>query len=1042
MWLSDVSVKRPVFATVISLMLVAFGILSFNYLPLREYPDINSPTVSVSTSYVGASSDVIETRITQVIEDQISGIEGIKAIRSTSMDEVSRVNVEFQLDRNIDEAANDVRDRVSRVLGRLPDDVEPPIVAKSDSDARPVMYMNVSSTELSMMELHDYVERYIVDRFAVIPGVSTVEASGGAKPSMRIWLDRLALAARQLTVTDIEAALRRENLELPAGRIEGEAMEFRVRLERSYQTPDDFRALVIRRGDDGHLIRLGEVATVELAPRNTRETFRSNQQTTVGMRISKQSTANTLAMLEAVKEEIVRVQANLPEHMELMPSQDDSLFIREAINSVYQTIAITTVLVSIVILAFLGTFRTMLIPAVTIPVCLVSAFIALALFGFSVNLITLLALVLCIGLVVDDAIVVLENIYRRIEKGEEPLLAAYKGARQVAFAVIATTAVLVAVFTPIIFLEDNLGVIFSELAVTIAAAVIFSSVLALSLTPVMCAKFLSLKTTVNPFTRVVHRLFERFETAYQKALGGFLAHSWLAVLITAVVLAGTGWLVTQVPQEYAPKEDQGAFFARVIAPEGTGIKRMIESMDELEVPLQQMRADGQVQRVVSRVPAFGSSTPNTGMFIVSMMPWQERTISTQDAVNQAMAQWRQVPGVRAFAFVRSGLSRGGGDRPVQFVLGGPNYETLALWRDIVIERAEAYPGLTRIDSDFKETQPQVVVRVDKNRAADLGVSVETIGRTLAAMMSEQRITTFVQDGEEYDVILQAREDQRAAADDLQNIYVRSSTSGSLIPLANLIYLDETAGAASLNRYNRLRAITISANLAPGYALGEALSFLEEVVATELPEFAQIDYKGESLEYKEASGSLAFTFGIALLIVFLVLAAQFESFIHPFVILLSVPMALAGALLGLYVTGSTLNIYSQIGVIMLIGIAAKNGVLIVEFINQLRDAGRDFEAAILEAAGIRLRPVIMTTIATLMGSIPLMLATGAGSSGRNMLGIVIFSGVSLATLLTLFIVPAFYKLLAKKTGSPRTISRRLDALTKTSEAQAQDASFSR
>ncbi len=1028
MWLSDVSVQRPVFATVISLMLLAFGALSFNYLPLREYPDINSPTVSVSTRYVGASADVIETRITQVIEDQISGIEGIKSIRSASMDENSRVNIEFELDRDIDQAANDVRDRVSRVLGRLPRDVEPPIVAKADSDARPVMYMNVSSSALSLMELHDYVDRYIVDRFAVIPGVSSVEASGGARPSMRIWIDRLALAARGLTVTDIETALRRENLELPAGRLESDEVEFRVRLERSYQTPEDFEALVVTRGEDGHLIRLSEVARVELAPTNTRETFRSNQQTTVGIRISKQSTANTLEMLEAVKAEIADVQATLPDHMELIPSQDDSLFIREAIDSVYQTIGITTVLVSVVILGFLGTLRTMIIPAVTIPVCLVSAFIALAVFGYSVNLITLLALVLCIGLVVDDAIVVLENIYRRIEKGEEPLLAAYRGARQVAFAVVATTAVLVAVFTPIIFLEDNMGVLFSELAVTISAAVIFSSVLALSLTPVMCSKLLRRKETVNAFTAFVHALFERLETVYQRALSAFLRHSWLAVLITVAVIAGTGWLLANLPQEYAPEEDQGAFFARVSAAEGTGIKRMIEQMDRLEMPLQQMRTEGQIQRIVSRVPAFGSSTPNSGMFMVNMMPWSERSLSTQEAVNRAMADWRNVPGVRAFAFVRSGLSRGGGDQPVQFVLGGPNFETLAQWRDIVMERAEAFPGLARMDSDYKETQPQVVVRVDKNRAAALGVSVEDIGRTLGAMMSEQRVTTFVQDGEEYDVIVQAREDQRASASDLRNIYVRSSVNRQLVPLSNLIYLEETAGPSSLNRYNRLRAITLSADLAQGYSLGDALEFLEDVVATELPEFAQIDYKGESLEYKEASGSLAFTFAIAMLIVFLVLAAQFESFIHPFVILLTVPMALAGALLGLYVTGSTLNIYSQIGIIMLIGIAAKNGVLIVEFINQLRDAGRDFETAITEAAAIRLRPVLMTTIATVVGSIPLVAASGAGSTGRNMLGIVIFSGVTLATLLTLFIVPAFYRLLARNTGSPRTVSRMLEELT--------------
>jgi multidrug efflux pump len=1030
MWLSDISVKRPVFATVISMMLVAFGVLSFSYLPLREYPDINSPVVSVSTSYVGASAQVIETRITQAIEDQISGIEGIKSIRSSSRDERSNINIEFELSRNIDEAANDVRDRVSRVLNRLPEDVESPIVAKRDSDARPVMYTNISSSKFSLMQLHDYVERYIADRFSVIPGVSTVDVGGGARPSMRIWIDRLELAARNLTVADIEQALRRENVELPAGRIEGADREFRVRLERSYQTPEDFRALVLKLGDDGHLMRLGEVATVELAPRNTRETFRSNGQITVGMYISKQSNANTLETLEAVKTEIELVQKSLPDHMELITSSDDSLFIREAINSVYATIALTTVLVSLVIFAFLGTFRTMLIPAVTIPVCLTSAFIALAIFGYSVNLITLLALVLSIGLVVDDAIVVLENIYRRIEKGEEPLLAAYNGARQVAFAVIATTAVLVAVFTPIIFLQDNMGVIFSELAVTVCAAVVFSSVLALTLTPVMCSKFLTLKSEVNPLTRTVHSAFGKLEAAYQTALRRFLGHSWLAVVITLAIVAGSWWLTQQVPQEYAPKEDQGSFFARVTAAEGTSISRMQQHMAELEAPLLKLREEGEVTRVLTRVPSWGSSSTNSGLVIGTMAPWTNRTLTTQEAVNQIMDEWKDIPSVRAFAFVRSGLSRGGGDRPVQFVLGGPNYETLAEWRDIIIERAENYPGLARIDSDYKETQPQVVVRIDKNRAAALGVSVQNLGRTLGAMMSEQRITSFVQDGEEYDVILQAKEDQRASAGDLQNIYVRSEISGALIPLSNLIYLEEVAGAATLNRYNRLRTITLTASLEPGYALGDALEFLEATVAQELPETAQIDYQGESLEYKEASGSLIFTFGLALLIVFLVLAAQFESFIHPFVILLAVPMAMAGALLGLYLSGATLNIYSQIGFVMLIGIASKNGVLIVEFINQLRDAGRDFETAILEAASIRLRPVLMTTLATVMGSIPLMLATGAGAESRNVLGVVIFSGVSLATLLTLFVVPAFYQLLARNTGSPRTVSRMLEQLSAT------------
>ena len=1021
MWLSDVSVQRPVFATVISLALLAFGILSFTNLPLREYPDITPPVVSISTSYPGASADVVESRVTTLIEDQVSGIEGIKSIRSSSRDGGSFVNIEFGLDRDIDSAANDVRDRVSRVNRSLPEDVRPPEVRKQDSDARPVMYINVVSTELSRMDLTDYAERFIGDRFAVIPGVANAGVFG-ARPAMRIWIDRMALAARGLTVTDIESALRRENLELPAGRIETPGRELTVRIARGFETADDFRELVVTRGEDGHLVRLGEVARVEVAPRDHRAIYRANALPTVSIGIIKQSTANTLETLEAVKAEIAKLNETLPEHIELSTGSDDSVFIREAIDSVYRTIAVTIVLVSLVILAFLGSLRTMAIPAVTIPVCLVSAFIALAAFGFTVNLITLLALVLSIGLVVDDAIVVLENIHRRIEEGEPPLLAAYNGSRQVGFAVIATTAVLVAVFTPIMFLTDNIGVIFGELAVTIAAAVVFSSVLALSLTPVMCAKLLRKSERENRLARMIDAAFASLRRRYATVLRVLIRQPWLAVVVAAGALAAVYFLFQTVPREYAPQEDQGAFMARVSGAEGMGIERMKREALKLEVPAMQMVDAGTANVVVLAVPGWGGNASNSGVVMVTMKP--EREMSTADAMARINAAWQTVPGVRAFAFMRSGLSRMGGGQPVQFVLGGPDYETLADWRDEILARAREFPGMVRLDSDLRETQPQAIVRIDKNRAAELGVSVQNIGRTLAAMMSEQRITTYVKDGEEYDVILQARDDQRASAEDLRNIHVRSERTGELIPLANLVAVEERAGPGTLNRYNRLRSVTLSASLAPGVALGDALDFLERVVRESFPDTAQIDYQGESLEYKEASGGIAFMFGLALLIVFLVLAAQFESFVHPLVILVTVPLAVTGALLGLYFTDATVNIYSQIGIVMLIGIAAKNGVLIVEFINQLRDAGRPFEDAVVEASGIRLRPVVMTTISTVMGSIPLILATGAGSESRTVLGVVVFSGVLLATFLTLFVVPSFYALLARRTGSPQAVAKRL------------------
>lgn len=1027
MWLSDTAVARPVFATVLSLLIVAFGVLAFNSLPVREYPDINPPIVSVSTRYPGAAADVIETRITQLLEDQISGIEGIKVIRSSSRDEVSDLNLEFHLTRDIDEASNDVRDRIARVLDRLPEEADPPVVAKQDSDARPVMYMSLSSDRLDMMALHDYAERHLIDRFSVLPGVAAASINGGSEPSLRVALDRTALAARRLTVADVEAALRRENLELPAGRLETSEREFRVRLARGYATPEDFRSLVVGRGTDGHLIQLGEVADVNLGPRNRREAFRANQRTTVGIAIIKQSTANTLETLEAVKAEIARVNANLPSHMQFIASSDDSLFIREAIDSVYETIAVTTVLVSIVILLFLGSLRAMIVPVLTIPVCLIGTCVALALAGYSLNLITLLAMVLSIGLVVDDAIVVLENIHRRIDSGEPPMLAAYNGSRQVGFAVIATTAVLIAVFTPVIFLRDNIGVLFGELALTIAAAVAISSVVALTLTPSLCARWLRPHEQGNALSRWGDRLLGRLEHGYRTSLDVTLRRTWAAPAITLTTLVLIAWLLNVVPEEYAPQEDQGMFMARVQALEGTSAARMNDIMTEVEAPVMELVDAGIASRVLTRIPGFGNTTPNAAMIVVSMAPWQERTMSTAEAAAKTSALWADLPNVRAFAFTRSGLSRSGGDRPVQFVIGGPDYPTLIQWRNQLLVALEKNPALVRVDTDLKENQPQMIVRIDRSRAATLGVSTQTIGRTLATMLSEQRVTTFMRDGEEYDIVLEARADQRTSASDLNNLYVRSDTTGELVPLANLVDVQSRAGAASLERYNRIRAITLSANLAQGYSLGEALDYLDATARSELPEDAHIDYKGESLEFREASGTLLFTFSLAMLIVFMVLASQFESFVQPLVILITVPLALAGALIGLALTGMSLNIFSQIGIIMLVGIAAKNGVLIVEFINQRRDSGMPFGEAIIDASTQRLRPVLMTSLATIMGAVPLMLATGAGSESRVVLGVVIFFGVSVATLFTLYVVPGFYNLLARHTTSPDAGLKRLQLL---------------
>lgn len=1028
MVLSDISVKRPVFATVISLLLVAFGILSFMELPLREYPDTSPPVVSVSTSYPGASAEIVESQITQLIEDQINGVEGVKSINSSSSDGSSRVSVEFAVGRDIDQAANDIRDKVSRITRRLPEGVDPPEIAKADADARPIAFFNLVSSQMTFLELNDYAERYIVDQFAVVDGVANVSVRGTGGYAMRVWLDRVALAARGLTVTDVESALRRQNIELPAGRVDSNEREFSVRVERVYQSPEDFQRLVIARGNEGHLITLGEVARIELGAASTRAIYRGNGVDAVGLGIVKQSTANSLDVLRQTSALADRINATLPDHMELVLSNSDAEFIENAISSVYSTIFLTVVLVSIVIYMFLGSVRSMLIPAVTIPVCLLAAFMVMLAFGLTINLITLLALVLCVGLIVDDSIVVLENIQRRVESGEPPLLAAYNGARQVAFAVIATTAVLIAVFVPVVFMEGNMGILFYELAITVGGAVVFSTVLALSLTPMMSSKLLNSHSHESFLTRNVDRLFRWLQRGYHDALTVCLRFNYVLVIGLFGVGFAVYYLWQQVPSEFAPTEDQGVFMVRVNGPEGASMSYMQDQVTQMQDAVLPYLESGEIKSVVSMLPGFGGgSGVSSGMTIVALPEWNERTKSTQQVMNELGAQWRDLPGLQINMFMRSGLVRGGGGMPVQFVIGGRTYDELAQWRDVLIEQGEASGMFTRMTSDYLETRPSLTITVDKTRAADLGVSIQAIGRTLQAMMNESRVTTFADRGEEYDVILQAEESQRASPDDLTNIYVRSETSGQLISLSNVITVENTSSPNSLNRYMRMRAITLSAGLQPGVTLEQALNFLENIVLTELPEHAQINYKGESLELKEASGGLAFIFAMSLLVVFLVLAAQFESFVHPLVIMTTVPLAIFGALVGLLLTGGTLNIYTNIGLIILVGIASKNGILIVEFANQLRDQGKEFREALVEACDMRLRPVLMTALSTMMGSLPLIFASGAGSESRTLLGTVIFSGVLMTTLMTLFIVPVVYDLLAKNTGSPERVSRLLNKL---------------
>lgn len=1026
MHISELSVKRPVLATVISALLVVLGVLSFQRLAVREYPDINPPIVSIDTRYTGASAAVVDTRITQLLEDRVSGIEGIRTITSSSSDGRSRINIEFELTRDIDAAANDVRERVSRALNNLPEEATPPEVSKEDSNSDVILWFNLASDTLNGLELTDYAQRFLVDRLSTVDGVARVRVGGSRDYSMRVWLDRMAMAARGITVADVERALRSENVELPAGRVDSAQRYFTVRTERSFATEDDFSRLVIGRGNDGHLIRLNEIAQVRVGPEEHRQELRGNTQNMIGLGVVAQSKANTLEVARGAKREMERIKRTLTDAIQVHDSYDRTVFIEQSIQEIYKSLAIALVLVVGVIFLFLGSFRAVLVPAITVPISLIASLIFLDFMGYSLNLLTLLALLLAIGLVVDDAIVVLENIYRRIHLGESNALAAVRGSKQVSFAVIATTLVLIAVFIPIGFMSGNTGRLFSEFAFAMAAGVAFSSVVALTLSPMMCSLLLSAGQTEGRLAKRVDRDLNRIAGAYRKILERALAHPVLLAVGVLFMIALAAFCFKRLPQEFGPTEDRGAFFVIVKGPEGASFEYTQRYMREVESEMMPLIESGEAKRILVRTPgSFGTPNAfNDGRVIVVLEDFAQRRPITE-IMAEARAKLQRLPGVNAFPVSRSGLSQNVGE-PVQFVLGGSTYEELREWRDILLEAAQENPNLLNVDTDYIETKPQFRVNIDKERAATLGVSMEQIGRTLETFLGSREVTTYLDRGEEYNVILQGRDKDRASPKDLENIYVKSDTSGTLIPLANLVSLTELAEASSLNRFNRLRAITLTANLREGYTLGEALEFLETQVRESLPLTAQVDYKGESREFIDSQGAIYFILIFSLLIVFFVLAAQFESFIHPLTILITVPLAISGALFGLWLMGDTLNIFSKIGIIMLVGLAAKNGILIVEFANQLRDEGMSVREAILRASELRLRPVLMTAISTVFGAIPLLLATGAGSENRITIGIVVFFGVAIASLLTLFIVPAAYHGLGRFTSSPAARGKRIDA----------------
>ena len=1029
MKLSEFCIRRPVFATVLSLLLVIFGLVTLERLPLREYPDINRPVVSITTIYRGASANVVENKVTQVIEDRIAGIEGILKLESDSADERSSIRVEFDVARDIDDAANDIRDRIARVVAQLPPETDPPQVVKADANAEAVMFLSFNSDAMTPLEVTDYAERYIVDRLSTIPGVSRASLSGARRAAMRIWIDRQALAARALTVGDIESALRRENVQLPAGRIESEQREFSLRTEVGLDSEEDFRNLTIGRGPEGHLVRLGEVADVRIAAENDRTLMRTNGRPGVGIGIEANSKANVLDVVQGVRAEVARLQKSLPKGASLVVNVDNGIAIQAALREVLIAVVFAFISVLIVIYAFLGTLRTTIIPAITIPVSVIAAFMFVYALGYSLNVITLLGIVLAIGLVVDDSIVVLENIHRRAELDEPPIVAAIRGSSEIGFAVIATTLTLVAVFVPLSFLPGDNGRLFREFGLTVAAAVLFSAVIALTLTPMMASRLPPEREMKHSrFAIMVEQFFAKLAAEYDRRLRQLMRRPWL---IVGSVL-GLGFLgalsFRALPNEFMPSADVGRVFVMLTAPEGASFEYTAEYGRKLEAIAQSEVDTGDVRRVTLRVPGGfdGAGGVNSARLILVLNDWSERDRSAQQIAASLQKKLGALPGVRANTMA-GGTMRGGWGKPLQAVLGGPDYDTLAEWSEKLVKLAEENPGLNGVERSYQPRKPQIRVAIDRDRAADLGVSLQTVGRTLETMLGSRIVTTFIDRGREYNVVLQGRADERATTTDLTNLMVRSDRSGQLIPLASVVRLTETAGATELSRFNRLRSIEINAGLNEDYTMGEAIEWFEDTVARELPPGATLMWDGESGDYIRSSGQMWITLLFAVIIVFLVLAAQFESFVHPAIIMVTVPLALLGAVFGLQLHGMSVNIFSQIAVIMLIGIAAKNGVLIVEFANQLRERGVEFKEAVVQAAVVRLRPVLMTSLCTAFGAIPFLFASGAGAEQREPIGVVVFYGTLVSVFLTLLVVPAVYSLVAKRTRSSSHTTRLVDRL---------------
>ncbi|MCM8613647.1 efflux RND transporter permease subunit [Accumulibacter sp.] len=1010
MKISAICIRRPVFATVLSLAIMLVGLVSYTRLPVREYPKIDEPVVTVDTTYRGASAEIMESQVSKPLEDSLAGIEGVDVITSISRQENSQISVRFKLERNPDSAAADVRDRVSRVRNKLPTAIDEPVIAKVEADANPIIWLAFSSDKHSALEVTDFANRVVKPRLQTLPGAADVRVFGERKFAMRIWLDRDRLAAFNLTPQDVEDALRRQNVEVPAGRIESESREFSVVARTDLSQPEQFADIIVKQAADArgsYPVRIGDLGRVEIGAASERSSVRFKGRPAVALGVIKQATANPLELSRALRAEVPRLVADLPPGMTANVAYDSSVFIDRSIDAVFKTIGEAMLLVLLIIFFFLRNLRATLIPLVTIPVSLIGAFALMLVLGFSINTLTLLALVLAIGLVVDDAIVVLENIYRHIEAGMPRRQAALQGASEIGFAVVAMTITLAAVYAPVAFMTGRTGKLFVEFALTLAGAVLVSGFVALTLSPMMCSLLLRHETAHGRAYLWVERLLAALTAGYRRALTAALRRRWLVMLVFALVAGSNVLLLGALKSELAPIEDRGVIIGVFLGPEGATLDYTDRYARQLEA-IYARTADIERYFVVA-----GNPTVGQGISFVGLVDWAERRRNSAAVVKELFPQFMGVPGVMAFPVLPPSLGQSPRERPINFVIvTSASYAELEQMTAKILDEVAKNPGFTNVDTDLKLNKPELSVIVNRDKAMDTGVQIETVGRTLETMLGGRQVTRFKRDGEQYDVIVQVGDAERTTPSDIRDIFVRAR-DGSMIPLANLLRVDETVSPRELNHFGQRRAVTITANLNPGYTMGEGLKFLEQTAARVLPAGYAVDYAGQSREFKLSSSSLALTFVLALAFIYLVLAAQFESFRDPLIIMLTVPLSMTGALLALLLSGGTLNVYSQIGLVTLVGLITKHGILIVEFANQLQERGQEIRQAVIEASELRLRPILMTTGAMVLGTIPLALARGAGAESRQQIGWVIVGGLLLGTLFTLFVVPTVYTLLARR-----------------------------